>query len=61
MNEILLELALRFSKVVLAALIGIVVYVVLVAILGVPGSPQLALESWLAGGLTILLLETSAF
>ena len=61
MSEIILEFGLRFAKLILAALIGVVVYVLLVGPLGVPGSPQLALESWIAGALVILLLETSAF
>jgi hypothetical protein len=60
-NELGTEALLRFAKVVLAALIGVVVYVVLVGPLGVAGSPQLALEAWIAGALVIVLLETSAF
>jgi hypothetical protein len=61
MTELVIELGLRFGKVVLATLIGVVVYVVLVGPLGVAGSPQLALEAWIAGALVIVLLETSAF
>ena len=61
MSEIVLEFLLRFAKLILAGLIGLVVYVVLVGPLGVPGSPQVALESWIAGALVLLLLETSAF
>ena len=61
MSEIVLEFALRLAKLVLAALIGVVIYVLLVGPLGVPATPQLALESWIAGALVILLLETSAF
>jgi hypothetical protein len=61
MSEIILEFVLRFAKLILAALIGVVVYVLLVGPFGVPGSPQLALESWITGALVILLLETSAF
>lgn len=61
MSEIVLEFVLRLAKLILAALIGVVVYVLLVGPLGVPGSPQLALEAWIAGALVILLLETSAF
>jgi hypothetical protein len=61
MSEIVLEFALRLAKLILAALIGIVLYLLLVGPLGVPGSPQLALEAWIAGALVILLLETSAF
>ena len=61
MSELVAEFALRFLKIVLASVIGVVVYVVLVGPLGVPGSLQLALESWIVGALVVLLLETSAF
>ncbi len=61
MNELLIEVVLRGGKVVVAGLIGIVVYVFLVGPLGAAGSAQLALESWIAGALVLLLLETSAF
>ena len=61
MSELLLEGLLRFGKVILAGLIGVVVYLILVGPLGVPGSPQVALEAWIAGALVVLLLETSAF
>jgi hypothetical protein len=60
-NELVVELLLRFAKVIVASVIGIVVYAVLVGPLGVPGSVQLALEAWIAGALVILLMETSAF
>jgi len=61
MSEIVLEFGLRMAKLILAALIGVVIYALLAGPLGVPGSPQLALEAWIAGALVILLLETSAF
>ena len=61
MSELAAEALLRLGKVVLAGLIGVVVYVVLVGPLGVAGSPQLSLEAWIAGALVIILLETSAF
>jgi hypothetical protein len=61
MSELLIEVVLRFGKIILAGLIGVVVYAVLVGLLGVPGSPLIALQSWIAGALVILLLETSAF
>ena len=61
MNEILVEIGLRVAKLVLAGLLGIVIYVVLTGPLGAPGSAQLALESWIAGTLVILLLETGIF
>jgi hypothetical protein len=61
MTELVVELALRFGKVIVAALIGVVIYFVVVGILGAAGSPVLALEAWIAGALVLLLLETSAF
>ena len=61
MSELVVEFVLRFSKVILAALIGVVFYVVLVLLMGATGSPQLALESWIAGAAVLLLLENSAF
>jgi hypothetical protein len=41
-----------------AAIIGLVVYLVLVGPLGVTGSAELALLSWLSGAAFILLVET---
>ena len=61
MNELLIEVVLRGGKLILAGLIAIVVYVFMVGPMGAAGSPQLALESWIAGALVLLLLETSAF
>ncbi len=61
MNELVVELLLRFGKVLFATVIGIVIYGVLVGPLGVPGSVQLAVEAWIAGALVTLLVETSAF
>jgi hypothetical protein len=61
MSELAVEFVLRFGKVIVAALIGLVFYVVLVGLMGATGSPQLALESWIAGAAVLLLLENSAF
>jgi hypothetical protein len=61
MNELLVEIGLRVAKLVLAALLGLVIYVALTGPLGATGSPQLALEAWIAGALVILLLETGIF
>jgi len=60
-SELVIEFVLRFGKLIAAGLVGVVVYVVLVNLMGAPGSPQLALEAWIAGALVLLLLETSAF
>jgi hypothetical protein len=61
MNEILVEIGLRIAKLALAGLLGLVIYVVLTGPFGATGSVQLALESWIAGALVILLLETGIF
>jgi hypothetical protein len=60
-QEFVVEIGLRLAKVVLATIVGGLVYAVLTNIVGAPGSVQLALESWLAGALVILLLETGIF
>jgi hypothetical protein len=61
MQELLVEIGLRVAKLVIATVIGLVVYAVLTGPFGAPGSVQLALESWLAGALVLLLLETGIF
>ena len=61
MNEILVEIGLRIAKVLVASLIGIAIYAVLTNLLGAPGSVQLALESWIAGALAFLIMETGIF
>ena len=61
MSELAIEFVLRLGKIVLAGLIGVVVYVFLVLVVNETPTPQLALESWIAGALVVLLLETSAF
>jgi len=60
-QEIVVEVGLRVAKLVLASVIGAIVYLVLTNLVGAPGSAQLALECWLAGGVAILLLETGIF
>jgi hypothetical protein len=61
MQELLVEVGLRIAKLVIASLLGAVIYAVLTGPFGAPGSVQLALESWLAGAVVILLLETGIF
>lgn len=60
-QEFVVEIGLRLAKVLVASLIGLVVYVVLTGPLGVPASAQVALESWIAGMLVFLILETGIF
>ena len=52
------EILLRLAKAGAAALVGFVLYLVLVGPLGVTGSAELALLSWLSGAAFILLVET---
>jgi multisubunit Na+/H+ antiporter MnhB subunit len=59
MKELLAELLLRLAKVLAAIVVGLVIYLVLVGPLGVPGSPELAIEAFIAGGLVVLLMESS--
>jgi hypothetical protein len=61
MQELLVEVGLRVAKVLVASLIGLVIYGLLTGPFGVPGSAQLALEAWIAGALVFLILETGIF
>lgn len=60
-QEFVIEIALRVAKLVIATIVGGLIYFVLTNVVGAPGSVQLALESWLAGAAVILLLETGIF
>jgi hypothetical protein len=60
-TELVVEFFLRFGKLMLASLVGVVIYTVIVDVMGATGSVQLALEAWIAGALVLLLVETSAF
>ncbi len=59
MKELLAEIALRAAKVVAAALVGLIVYALMTGPFGAAGSPQLALEAFIAGAVIILLFESS--
>ena len=60
-QEYVVEVGLRLVKVLVASLFGLVVYLVLTGPLGLPASAQLALESWIAGMLLFLIIETGIF
>ena len=60
-QEFVVEIGLRLAKVVLASLLGVLVFVVLTGPLGMAPTGQLALESWIAGALVFLILETGIF
>jgi hypothetical protein len=57
MSHLLAEIGLRLLKAAAAAVLGLVVYAVAVA-LGNPGSVELALLAWLSGAAFILLVES---
>ena len=52
------EILLRLAKALAAAILGLVLYLVLVGPLGVAGSAELALLSWLSGAAFILVVQT---
>jgi hypothetical protein len=53
------EILLRLAKALAAFALAVVLWIVLVPILGVVASPELALLCWLSGAAFILLVETS--
>ena len=61
LQELVIEIGLRLAKLVVATVVGALIYFVLTNVVGAPGSVQLALESWIAGAAVILLLETGIF
>jgi hypothetical protein len=58
-SNLVSEILLRLGKAGAAALVGAVVYLVLVGPLAVHGSAELVLLSWLTGAAFILLVESS--
>ena len=61
MQELVVEIGLRVAKILVASLVGLVIYFLLTGPVGVPGSAQLALESWIAGMLVFVIFETGIF
>ena len=59
MSNLVYEILLRLAKAGAAAVLGVVLYLVVVGLLGVPGSAELALLCWLSGAAFILLVESS--
>lgn len=59
MSNLIGEILLRLAKVAAAALVGLLLFALLVGPLGVPGSAELALLAWLSGAAVILLVESS--
>ena len=59
MSNLVSEILLRLAKAGAAAVLGLVLYAVLIGPLGVAGTADLALLCWLSGAAFILLVETS--
>lgn len=59
MSNLVFEILLRLAKAGAAAILGLVVYGILVGVMAVPGSAELGLLCWLSGAAFILLVETS--
>lgn len=59
MSNLLVEIALRLAKVLLAVIFGAVVYWIATGPLGAPGSAELAVLSFVAGAAGLLLVEES--
>jgi hypothetical protein len=57
-GNLVAEIALRLAKAGAAAIVGLLLYLVLVAF-GTTGSVELALLCWLSGAAFVLLVETS--
>ena len=59
MSNLVYEILLRLAKAGAAAIVGIVIFLVLVGPVGQAATVELALLSWLSGAAFILLVETS--
>ena len=58
MSNLVIEILLRLAKAGIAALLGVVLYALLVGLLGATGTVELALLCWLSGAAFVLLVET---
>ena len=61
MSNLVNEILLRLAKAGAAAVLGLIVYLVLVGLLAVEPSAERLDRSWLSGAAFILLVETSPF
>ncbi len=59
MRNLLAEIGLRLAKAGAALAVAVILWLVLTGPLGVAGTPELALLSWLSGAAFILLVESS--
>ena len=61
MSNLVNEILLRLAKAGIAAVLGLIVFGILVGPLGVTASAELALLCWLSGAAFVLLVETGLF
>jgi hypothetical protein len=59
MGYLVNEILLRLAKAAAALLLGVLLWLVLVPVLGVASTPEIALLCWLSGAAFILLVESS--
>jgi len=59
MGYLVNEILLRLAKAAAALVVGVLLWVVLVAVFGAASTPELALLCWLSGSAFILLVESS--
>jgi hypothetical protein len=57
-SNLVIEVLLRLAKAGIAAVLGIVLYAILVGPIGAAGSVELALLCWLSGAAFVMLVET---
>jgi hypothetical protein len=55
------EILLRLAKVGIAAVLGLILFAIVVGPLGVAASAELALLCWLSGAAVVSLVETGLF
>lgn len=58
MSNLVIEILLRLAKAGIAAVLGAILYLVLVGPFGAAGSAELALLCWLSAAAFVLLVET---
>jgi hypothetical protein len=58
-RELAAEIGLRLAKAAVAAVVGVVLYVVLTGPLAVTPTAELGLLAWLSGAALVLLVESS--
>jgi hypothetical protein len=59
MSNLVGEILLRLLKAVAAGVVGLIIWLVIVGLLGVPATVEIALLCWLSGAAFILLVESS--